>query len=1163
MVTAVNGGGESGNSNQVSATPQVTAPGAPTNLAATGGNAQVGLTWSGSTGATSYNVKRGTVSGGPYTTVGSPTGTSFTDTGLTNGTTYYYVVTAVNGGGESGNSNQVSATPQATAPGAPTNLAATGGNAQVGLTWSGSTGATSYNVKRGTVSGGPYTTVGSPTGTSFTDTGLTNGTTYYYVVTAVNGGGESGNSNQASATPQATAPGAPTNLAATGGNAQVGLTWSGSTGATSYNVKRGTVSGGPYTTVGSPTGTSFTDTGLTNGTTYYYVVTAVNGGGESGNSNQASATPAASVTAINYGSGFSAAGMQLNGSTTLSGTRLRLTDGRSVIAEASSAYATTPVNVQSFTTNFSVQMTSAAADGMTFVIQNNGLTALGPAGGGLGYGPEAPGTTNAGMSQSVAVKFDFYSNVGEGADSTGLYTGGASPTTPAVDMTSSGVNLKSGDVLNVQLSYDGTTLRLTITDATTLASFTTSWAVNIPGAVGGNTAFVGFTAGSGAYTSIQDVLNWTYSTGAGGGTPGAPTNLTATAGDTQAGLTWSGSTGATSYNVKRGTVSGGPYTTVGSPTGTSFTDTGLTNGTAYYYVVTAVNGGGESGNSNQASATPQVTAPGAPTNLAATGGNAQVGLTWSGSTGATSYNVKRGTVSGGPYTTVGSPTGTSFTDTGLTNGTTYYYVVTAVNGGGESGNSNQASATPQATAPGAPTNLAATGGNAQVGLTWSGSTGATSYNVKRGTVSGGPYTTVGSPTGTSFTDTGLTNGTTYYYVVTAVNGGGESGNSNQASATPQATAPGAPTNLAATGGNAQVGLTWSGSTGATSYNVKRGTVSGGPYTTVGSPTGTSFTDTGLTNGTTYYYVVTAVNGGGESGNSNQASATPQATAPGAPTNLAATGGNAQVGLTWSGSTGATSYNVKRGTVSGGPYTTVGSPTGTSFTDSGLTNGTTYYYVVTAVNGGGESGNSNQASATPKAPDFSIAATPSSTTVAPGLATSYSATITALNGFTGAVAFNVSGLPTGTAASFTPSSVSGSGSSTMAVTTSSSTPVGTYPLTITGTSGALVHTTQVTLVVADFTISVSPSTRTVNRGSQATYTVTITPAGSFGATVSFSVTGVPSRVNASFSPASVAGSGTSTLSISTNRKAGTGTFPLTITGSGGGTKHSQNVSLVIQ
>jgi fibronectin type 3 domain-containing protein len=201
-------------------------------------------------------------------------------------------------------------------------------------------------------------------------------------------------------------------------------------------------------------------------------------------------------------------------------------------------------------------------------------------------------------------------------------------------------------------------------------------------------------------------------------------------------------------------------------------------------VVTAVNSSGESGNSNQASATPRVSPPAAPTGLTATPGNAQVTLSWTASTGATSYNVKRATVSGGPYTTVASPTSTTFTDTALTNGTTYYYVVTARNGGGESGNSTEASATPQAPAPAAPTGLTATPGNAQVALSWTASTDATSYNVKRATVSGGPYTTVASPTSTTFTDTALTNGTTYYYVVTAVNSGGESGNSTETSATP-------------------------------------------------------------------------------------------------------------------------------------------------------------------------------------------------------------------------------------------------------------------------------------------------------------------------------------------------------------------------------------------
>jgi len=272
--------------------------------------------------------------------------------------------------------------------------------------------------------------------------------------------------------------------------------------------------------------------------------------------------------------------------------------------------------------------------------------------------------------------------------------------------------------------------------------------------------------------------------GGGGNPPSAPTGLTATAGNQQVSLSWNASAGATSYNVKRGTASGGPYATVSSPTATSYNDTGLTNGTTYYYVVSAVNSYGESGNSSEASAKPVLPIPPAPTGLTATPGNQQVGLTWNASAGATSYNVKRGTASGGPYTTVSSPTTTNYTDTGLNNGTPYYYVVTAVNASGESGNSNQATATPLAP-PAAPTNLTATAGNQQVSLSWTASTGTvTSYHVKRSSTSGSGYTQIAAPTGTSYTDTTVTNGTTYYYVVTAVNTSGESGNSNEASAKP-------------------------------------------------------------------------------------------------------------------------------------------------------------------------------------------------------------------------------------------------------------------------------------------------------------------------------------------------------------------------------------------
>jgi len=197
------------------------------------------------------------------------------------------------------------------------------------------------------------------------------------------------------------------------------------------------------------------------------------------------------------------------------------------------------------------------------------------------------------------------------------------------------------------------------------------------------------------------------------------------------------------------------------------------------------------------------------------------------------------------------------------------------------------------------------------------------------------------------------------------------------------TIPATPTGLTASGGNAQVSLSWSASTGATSYHVKRSTTSGGPYTQVGAPAGPSYMDSTVTNGTKYFYVVSAVNTAGESANSAEVNATPAAPAapPPAPTNLQAAAGNAQVALTWSASTGATSYNVKRATTSGGPYTKVASLAAANYTDSGLTNNTDYYYVVTAVNANGESGNSNQASATPSAPanpDVTITIDPTKT-----------------------------------------------------------------------------------------------------------------------------------------------------------------------------------------
>jgi hypothetical protein len=203
------------------------------------------------------------------------------------------------------------------------------------------------------------------------------------------------------------------------------------------------------------------------------------------------------------------------------------------------------------------------------------------------------------------------------------------------------------------------------------------------------------------------------------------------------------------------------------------------------------------------------------------------------------------------------------------------------------------------------------------------------------------------------------------------------------------------------------------------------------------------------------------------------------------------------------------------------------------------------------------------------PDFSLSVSPSSQSVTQGNGTSYTATVSPLNGFTGSVTLSVSGLPSGASATFGTNPITGgSGTSAMNVTTSTSTPAGTYTLTIAGTSGSLTHTATATLVVhaigpPGFSISVSPSSQTVVRPNSTTYTVTVTALNGFTGTVTFSTRGLPFGATASFSPTSVVGGGTSTLTIRTTSSTSAGTFNVRIRGSSGGSTHSVTVQLIVQ
>ena len=333
--------------------------------------------------------------------------------------------------------------------------------------------------------------------------------------------------------------------------------------------------------------------------------------------------------------------------------------------------------------------------------------------------------------------------------------------------------------------------------------------------------------------------------------PDVPTGLSATAGGTQVVLSWSPSNGATNYNVKFSTTNGGPYLTIGNTAATSYTNTGLANGIPYYYVVSAVNSFGESSNSIQVSATTTVpsanlalnkpVAVSSVENAGLGGANAVDGNTtttrWSSAFSdpqwiyvdlqatvditrvrlywenacATSYQIQvsSNAVDWTPIYSTTTGTGGVQDLTGLSGTGRYVRMYGTVRKTQYGYSLYEFEVYGNITVP---TGLSATAGNQQVSLSWNAVPGATSYNVKSTTTNGGPYLTIASPTTTGYTNTGLVNGTTYYYVVSQVNPVAESSNSIPVSAMP-VNASNTPPVLTASITNGQFGFLISGDPG--------------------------------------------------------------------------------------------------------------------------------------------------------------------------------------------------------------------------------------------------------------------------------------------------------------------------------------------------------------
>jgi large repetitive protein len=370
-------------------------------------------------------------------------------------------------------------------------------------------------------------------------------------------------------------------------------------------------------------------------------------------------------------------------------------------------------------------------------------------------------------------------------------------------------------------------------------------------------------------------------------------------------------------------------------------------------------------------------APGSPTGVTGTAGNAQASVSWSAPSSNGGATISGYTVTSSPSVT--APAGCtntanlSCTFTGLTNGTAYTFTVVAINSIGTSSASSASTAVTPATTPGAPTSVTATVANAQSSISWTAPSSTGGSVITGYTVTSSPSVT--APAGctatlsTSCTFTGLTNGTAYTFTVVATNSIGNSSSSTASSSVTPRTTPGAPTGVTGTAGNVQVSLSWTAPTSTGGSAITGYTVTSSP--SVSAPAGcnntlnTSCTFTGLTNGTSYTFTVVAINAAGSSSASSASSAVIPATTSSAPTGASATIGYKQSVVSWSAPSSNGGSAITGYTVTSSPSVTA--PAGCvntanlSCTFTGLTAGTAYTFTVVAINAVGNSSSSTASS----------------------------------------------------------------------------------------------------------------------------------------------------------------------------------------------------------
>ena len=679
---------------------------------------------SGSDGGATVTVAAGSGGGDPasYTVTSSPAGGSCTITApatscsvspLTNGTAYTFSVTATNSTGTSAAATSAAITP-AGKPDAPTGVTATVGN-----------GSATVSFVAPASTGGPaitgYTITSSPAGatctvganaTTYSCTGLTNGTAYTFAVVANNGIATSDASTSSLAVTPATVPGAPTSVTATSsasGVATVSFTAPASNGSaiTGYTVTSSPA--GATCTVGA-NATTYSCSGLTDGTAYTFSVVATNAIGNSSAATAAAVTPqgaASAVTTISAVGGDGSAvitfsGASANGSTITSYSVQAYDSSGSAVSGATCTATTSATNGSCTITGltngsqytFKAVTNSTANSSAVSSVASIATTAVTPA-----KAPEAPtGITTTAGTGKVTVGWT------EPADN------GSAITSYTVQAYDSAGNAVAGATC-------------TATAPATTCDVSTNLAA-------GSAYIFKVTATSAAGTSAASTASTSASVNA---APSAPRNVTAVKGNTTATVSWdapldsrgSDVTGYTVTAYTSGNVAAGTCTSV-APTETCVV-TGLTNGTPYTFKVTATNGIGTSAQSTASSAATPSTVPNAPTGVTVASGDAQVTVSFTAPTNNGGSSVTGYTVTASDGSTI-SGTTSPLTITGLTNGTAYTFTIKATNINGDSvASSASASSTPVASSipvlvtPGQPTGNPYVGSTLTSNVTFSGS----------------------------------------------------------------------------------------------------------------------------------------------------------------------------------------------------------------------------------------------------------------------------------------------------------------------------------------------------------------------------------------------------------------------------------------------------------